>query len=199
MSTFETPESEPQEALVEPFPLRFFGDQVLRRVAPPMAGVDGDVVEFAARMLATMDDAEGVGLAAPQVGRTWRMFTHALPELAPTVLLNPEIVESRGEWVYNEGCLSIPGLYVELVRPKEVHLRAWDLSGAQVDIEADELLARVFLHELDHLDGILMVDRLPPGEVRSAVEVELKARVSGTLGVSDPFLTGRPIPKLKQA
>ena len=186
----------PLETLVEPLPLRFFGDQVLRRVATPITEIDGDIAELANRMLATMAEAEGVGLAAPQVGRTVRMFTHALQDEAPMVLINPEIIEVRGEWVYKEGCLSIPGLYYELVRPGEVHLRAWSLQGEELSIECDDLLARVLQHELDHLDGILMVDRLI-GQARIEAEIELRQRVAGTLGASDPFLTGRRISRLK--
>src|SRR3546814_5315917 len=75
-------------------------------------------------------------------------------------LINPEIVESRGEWGYEEGCLSIPGLSFELVRPAEVHLKGYDLDGNEVSIEADDILARCFQHELDHLDGVLYIERL---------------------------------------
>ena len=78
----------------------------------------------------------------------------------PHTIVNPTIVESRGEWVYEEGCLSVPRPVVEIVRPKEVLLTGFDLDGNEVSIEADELLARVFQHELDHLDGVLMFERL---------------------------------------
>jgi peptide deformylase len=183
---------EPDERII---PLRFFGDQVLRRVAKPVADIDGAIRELGERMLVTMAHAEGVGLAGPQVGAELRLFTHALDDLAPTVLVNPEIVESRGEWVYQEGCLSIPGLYYDVVRPKEIHLRAWDLDGREVDIDADEMLARVCQHEIDHLDGVLFVDRLT-GDDRALAERELRHRVQGTLGTADPFLTGRPIRRL---
>ena len=136
-----------------------------------------------------------IGLAGPQVGRGVRIFTHALAELAPPVLINPQIVESRGEWSYQEGCLSIPGLYFDIVRPKEVHVRALDLQGNEVDFDADELLARVVQHEIDHLDGVLFVDLLE-GEDRRAAELELRNRVAGSLGAADPFLTGKPVKAL---
>src|SRR3954451_11560734 len=93
--------AEPVEAAVEPLPLRFFGDQVLRRVAGEVTDIDGELVELAERMLETMDEANGVALAAPQVGRSVRMFVHALGEQAPAVLINPEIVASDGEWTYS--------------------------------------------------------------------------------------------------
>ena len=187
---------EPVEAAVEALPLRFFGDQGLRRVATPIAEVTSDIVELAHRMLVTMEEEDGVGLAAPQVGHSIRMFTHALSDEAPPVLINPEFLEGRGEWVYREGCLSVPGLYYDLVRAEEVFFRAYGLDGEPFTIEATGLLGRVLLHELDHLDGILMVDRLT-GDARKNTEAELKSRVNGTLGSGDPFLTGRAIPKLK--
>ncbi|MPY94788.1 MAG: peptide deformylase [Acidimicrobiia bacterium] len=194
----ETPMSAaPVEATAEPIPLRFFGDQMLRRVCEPVTDITGDIIELAERMLVTMQVEEGVGLAGPQVGRTLRIFTHALPDLAPPVLINPEIVDLHGEWSYSEGCLSIPGMHYELVRPGTVHLRAWTIEGEEVEIEADELLARVLQHENDHLDGVLFVDRLT-GAARAEATDILAARVAGTLGTSDPLLTGRAIPGLRK-
>jgi len=139
-------------------PLRYFGDQVLRRHAADVPDITGELVEFGRTMLVTMDHEVGIGLAAPQVGRSIRMLVHGLPEDAPPVLFNPVIVESRGESVYQEGCLSIPGLYIDVVRPSEIHLRAWDDQGNEVDLDADGMLARVVQHEMDHLDGLLFVD-----------------------------------------
>ncbi|MEK7409973.1 MAG: peptide deformylase, partial [Actinomycetota bacterium] len=87
----------------------------------------------------------------------------------PQVLLNPTIVESSGEWVYDEGCLSIPGLYVEMLRPKQILVRGISLDGNTVEIEADELLARLFQHEIDHLQGVLMFDRMTPDQRKLAL------------------------------
>jgi peptide deformylase len=87
------------------------------------------------------------------------------------VILNPQIIESSGEWVYDEGCLSIPGLYVEMLRPKRVLVRGINLDGNQVEFEADELLARLFQHEIDHLNGVLMFDRMTPDQRREAVKL----------------------------
>ena len=180
---------------IEIMPMRFFGDQALRRVTEPITDVDGAIVDLASRMLATMRDQDGVGLAGPQVGRSLRIFVHKLHDEAPTVLINPQIVESDGEWVYSEGCLSIPGLYYDVVRPERVHIKAINIEGNEFEIEADEFLARVAQHEIDHLDGVLFIDRLTDHDRRDA-ERELRDRVAGTLGTSDPFLTGRPIRKL---
>jgi peptide deformylase len=85
------------------------------------------------------------------------------------VVINPEIVESSGEWVYDEGCLSIPGLYVEIARPNQVLMRGLDLDGNTVEIEADELAGRLFQHELDHLNGVLMFDRMTPEQRKQAM------------------------------
>ena len=85
------------------------------------------------------------------------------------VIFNPEIVESRGEWVYDEGCLSIPGLYVEMLRPNEVLMRGVDLDGNTIEIEASELAGRLFQHEIDHLNGVLMFDRMAPEQRKEAL------------------------------
>jgi peptide deformylase len=87
----------------------------------------------------------------------------------PMVILNPTIVESDGEWVYDEGCLSIPGLYVEMTRPKTVLMKGIDMNGNEISLEADELEARLFQHELDHLNGVLMFDRMQPEQRKQAI------------------------------
>jgi peptide deformylase len=139
--------------------IRIIGDPVLQQRANDVADIDGALVRLVDNMFDSMYAAPGLGLAAPQIGVRKRIFVYDIDD-DPQVLINPEIVESRGEWAYEEGCLSVPGLAWEIVRPKEIHLRGIDLDGNQVDIEADELLGRVFQHELDHLDGVLLVDHL---------------------------------------
>ena len=84
------------------------------------------------------------------------------------MLVNPVITESRGEWAYHEGCLSVPGLHWEIVRPKEILLSGYDLDGNEVEIEADELMARLFQHELDHLDGVLLLEHLDDDQRKEA-------------------------------
>jgi peptide deformylase len=155
---------------VATYPIRLFGDPVLRQRASEVENVDGSLVRLAEDMIQTMYDAPGVGLAAPQVGVQRRLFVYDVGD-GPFAVVNPEIVESSGEWLYHEGCLSIPGLSWELVRPKEVHLRGFDLDGAELDIEADELLARCFQHEMDHLNGVLIVERLDADTRREAMRV----------------------------
>lgn len=143
---------------------------MLRQRSSEIANIDAALVRLADDMIETMYDAPGVGLAASQVGVQRRMFVYDVGE-GPFVVINPEIVESSGEWTYHEGCLSVPGLSWDLVRPKEVHLRGIDLEGNELDIDADELLARCFQHEMDHLDGVLIVERLEDADRRDAMRI----------------------------
>ena len=191
-------EYEEVEYDVDPLPLRFFGDQVLRARCEPITDVTGDLVEFAERLLVTMEIEVGIGLAAPQVGEKIQLFVHAIEDAPTQVLINPQIAEVGGEWVYREGCLSIPGLYYEIVRPKQVLIRCVDLEGEEIEFEADEILSRVCQHEYDHLFGVLMVDRLTE-ERRFEADTDLRGRVDGTLGASDPFLTGGRVRGLRKA
>jgi peptide deformylase len=165
---------------VATYTIRQFGDPVLRQRAKEVEEIDGRLVQLSEDMLATMYAAPGVGLAAPQVGIERRMFVYDAGD-GPATIVNPEIVESDGEWTYREGCLSIPDLSWAVVRPKRIHLRARDLDGNEVDIEADEFLARVFQHELDHLDGVLFVQRLDPDQHKQVMKI-LRARVLGLDG-----------------
>jgi peptide deformylase len=160
-----------------PYEIRVIGDPVLRARASEVSDIDGKLARLADDMLATMYDAPGVGLAAPQVGVQKRLFVYDIGE-GPNTIVNPEIVEVRGEWAYDEGCLSIPGLAFELVRPKEVHLKGYDLEGNEVSIEADELLARAFQHEMDHLDGVLFIERLDDDSRKAAMRIIREQKLS---------------------
>jgi peptide deformylase len=153
-----------------PYRIRVVGDPVLRQRAAEVTTIDGRLAKLADDMIVTMYEAPGVGLAAPQVGVEKRLFVYDIGE-GPRTLINPEIVESDGEWGYEEGCLSVPGLSWEIVRPKVVHLTGVDLDGNEVSIEADELLARCFQHELDHLDGTLLLDHLTDEQRKEAKRI----------------------------
>jgi peptide deformylase len=142
-----------------PYAIRIIGDPVLTSPAAEVSEIDGALVRLVEDMVTTMYEAPGVGLAAPQVGVGRRLFVYDYGD-GPDALVNPRIVESSGEWTFEEGCLSVPGLAFEIVRPKEILVRALDLDGNEVEIEADEYVARVFQHELDHLDGTLLVEHL---------------------------------------
>ena len=151
-------------------PIRLFGDPVLKRPAAPVEEVNGSLAKLVGAMYDTMYDAPGVGLAAPQVGVQQRFFVYDVnDDTGPHVMLNPEVVAATGEWSYEEGCLSLPGLAFEIVRPKVVTVQGIDLDGNEIVIEGDELLGRVFLHEIDHLDGVLMLDRLDRAHRKEAM------------------------------
>jgi peptide deformylase len=151
------------------FSIRKYGDPVLKSKAAPVTEVDGKLVRLVDDMFDTLYESDlGIALAAPQIGVQKQVFVWDLDE-RPMVVFNPEIVESSGEWVYDEGCLSIPGLYVEMVRPKQVLMRGIGLDGETIEIEADELEARLYQHELDHLNGVLMFDRMTPDQRKEAL------------------------------
>jgi peptide deformylase len=151
------------------YEIRTYGDPVLKTQAAKVTDIDGKLVRLVDDMFDTLYHSDsGIGLAAPQIGVQKQIFVWDMDD-EPMVILNPEIVESRGEWVYEEGCLSIPGIYVEMVRPKEVLMRGVGIDGNTIEIEADELAARLFQHELDHLNGVLMFDRLPADQRKEAL------------------------------
>jgi peptide deformylase len=170
--------------------IRLVGDPVLRQRAADVTDIDGKLARLADEMLVTMYEAPGIGLAAPQVGVRKRLFVYDVGE-GGQVLVNPEIVESDGEWAYDEGCLSVPGLSWEIVRPKQVHLTGYDLQGNEVSIEADEVLARCFQHEMDHLDGVLLLERLDADSRKQAMKtirergIGVPAELGGT-GAGSP-------------
>ena len=158
------------------YTIRVFGDPVLKQRAAEITDVDGKLVRLVDDMVETMYEAPGIGLAAPQVGVQKRLFVYDLQDgSGPQAIINPTISESRGEWEYEEGCLSVPGLYFPIVRPKEVHLTGFDLEGNEISIEADELMARLFQHELDHLDGTLLLEHLTEDQRKQAMR-ELRRR-----------------------
>jgi peptide deformylase len=164
---------------VAPYTIRVFGDPVLKQRASEVEHIDGTLARLADDMITTMHAAPGVGLAAPQVGVQKRLFVYEIPGGdGPGVLVNPVIAERRGEWTFEEGCLSVPDLSWPIVRPKEVHLTGYDLDGNEVSIEADELLARLFQHELDHLDGVLLLERLDPEQRKQGLRI-LRQRALG--------------------
>ncbi len=150
-----------------PHEIRLIGDPVLRKRATEVTDVTGSLARLADDMFATMHEALGIGLAAPQIGVQKRLFVYDHGD-GPGVVINPRIEESDGEWVFEEGCLSVPGLSWEITRPKRIHMVGIDLDGNDVSLEVDELEARLFQHELDHLDGILLVDHLDDDQQRAA-------------------------------
>ena len=139
-------------------PIRVYGDPVLNQVATEVDNIDGRVAALAASMIETMYEAPGVGLAANQIGVQKRLFVYDKGD-GPVVVVNPIIVESDGEWTYEEGCLSVPGMSWEITRANAIHLTGFDLDGNEIDIQTDEFEGRIFQHEMDHLDGVLLIER----------------------------------------
>ncbi|MFM1751746.1 MAG: peptide deformylase [Actinomycetota bacterium] len=162
------------------YQIRTFGDPVLATQAGEVTDINGKVVRIVDEMFETLYSSDsGIGLAAPQVGIQRQIFVWDMED-DPRVIINPKIVEADGEWVYDEGCLSIPGLYVEMTRPKKVLMTGVDLDGNEISIEADELEARLFQHELDHLNGVLMFDRMQPDQRKRALEEYKRLAAQGT-------------------
>jgi peptide deformylase len=170
-----------------PHEIRLVGDPVLRTRCSEVTEIDGALARLANDMITTMYEAPGVGLAANQVGVQKRMFVYDIQDgNGPKVVVNPVVSELRGEWVYEEGCLSVPGLSWEIPRAKEVHLTGLDLDGNELSIEGDELLARVFQHETDHLDGKLLLERLDEEQARDAKRALRDRQLAVAAGEESP-------------
>jgi peptide deformylase len=140
------------------------GDPILARKADPVERIDAEIVRLAKDMVETVHAAPGIGLAAPQVGVGKRVIVVDLSVGEDKdqlhVLVNPEVVAAEGEDVCEEGCLSVPDIREKVLRPRRVKVRGLDLEGRKVEIEGEDLQARALCHEIDHLDGVLFVDRL---------------------------------------
>lgn len=143
-----------------------YGNPVLHSPSATVKTIDGETVRLVDDMVATMYAAPGIGLAAPQIGVPLRVIVIDLSvgeDKGQLIkLVNPEFVEKEGEQRHEEGCLSVPGYAGSPVRPARVTVRGLDLDGKERIYEATELLARAFCHEIDHIDGLLFVDRLSP-------------------------------------
>ena len=139
--------------------IRKDGDPVLRKISKVVTNFEDRTQILIDDMIETMNEANGVGLAAPQVGILKRIVVIDIGE-GPIVLVNPEIVETKGEINEKEGCLSIPGRDGNVIRPAYVRVKAQDRNGTPIEVEGEDLLARAFCHEIDHLNGILYIDKL---------------------------------------
>jgi peptide deformylase len=158
-----------------PYRIRTFGDPVLKRRADEVTEIDGRIARLAEDMYVTMKEAHGLGLAAPQVGVSRRLFVYEIGNSGPRTLVNPLITERDGEWEHQEGCLSVPELYFLVSRPAHVHVTGYDLDGREVSLEADELEATLYQHEVDHLDGQLLLGLLDDDQRKQAMR-ELRQR-----------------------
>lgn len=157
-------------------PLRIYGDPLLRTKANEVVDFDGGLRRLVKDLSDTLEDANGAGLAAPQIGVNLRVFAYVITDQAMEGygvmhhIINPELVEQSGDMVTDiEGCLSIPGLEYELARAQRVVAEGFDMHGEPLRIEGTERLARCLAHETDHLDGVLFIDRLDPEQRRRAM------------------------------
>lgn len=173
-------------------PIRLYPDPVLREPAASVGSVDDAVRKLVRDMVETMHAAEGLGLAAPQVGVQRRVLVYQAGEEEPLkALVDPEITEREGEQTRDEGCLSIPGLAYPVTRAQRVRVRGLGANGEPVDYEATDLEARVIQHEVDHVDGILFLDRIDRDLRREALRVLRERALDGGSVPAPRMPTGR--------
>ncbi len=145
--------------------IREEGDEILKKKSREVEEIDDKILELIQDMIETMHKLNGVGLAAVQVGVLKRIVVIDLYEegVKPYILINPEIIKTKGEQTVEEGCLSFPNKFAKVVRPKELIVRALNEKGKKIEIKAKDLLAQAISHEVDHLNGELFIDKIIPG------------------------------------
>ena len=163
--------------------LTYLGNPVLREVSQPVRKVNAEIKKLVAQMFETMALEQGVGLAAPQVGINKRVIVIDVSQegVKPFALINPEIIKTSGKSTDNEGCLSIPGVYLPVTRPAKIKVKARDANDRQTIFEAEGLLARAIQHEIDHLDGKLFVDIVDDKEALEREMVDYQTRMGGRI------------------
>lgn len=163
--------------------IRVYGDPVLETRTEPVEKVDESIRKLVADMYETMKAAPGIGLAAPQVGVSKRLCLVDLSAGAEPdhlmVLINPEIISEEGYQKEEEGCLSFPGIFGHVERPLKAKVRYTDMEGNEKEIEGDDLLARALCHEIDHLDGVVFVNRMSPLKRRLVLKTIRKLQRDG--------------------
>jgi len=151
-----------------------YGHPALSQRAGEITDLNDEIVQLASNMVETMHRAPGIGLAAPQVDQEKRLIVVDLSvgenQDDLIIMINPELKEIDGKAVLEEGCLSVPDIREKVVRPKNIVVKGYDLNGREIVMEANDLLARVFCHEIDHLDGLLFIDRISPLKRKLAVK-----------------------------
>lgn len=143
--------------------IKKYPDPILRKKTHPVREISDEILRISKDMIETMKAKGGIGLAANQVGFTYRVVVvDGIEKNQPTVVLNPELIACEGEEIKEEGCLSIPGYFEFLSRFRRVLVRGVNLEGKDISVECEGIIARAFQHEIDHLNGILFIDRLSP-------------------------------------
>ncbi len=152
-------------------------DPILKRTSVVVPDINGEIDSLVEEMLDAMDRGKGVGLAGVQVGKLLRLFVTRVPNDQPRVFINPDILETSIEVEpFEEGCLSIPGIYTDVIRPSSVRVQAWNRKGRPFTLDAEGYLARVIQHEFDHLNGVVFLDRIEPKK-KQRLLVEYEAHV----------------------
>ncbi|UZJ40526.1 peptide deformylase [Prosthecochloris sp. SCSIO W1101] len=175
-------------------PINTYSDQVLRRKTKPLKGVDEQLEDLIGNMFESMRNADGIGLAAPQVGASLRLLVvdisiaEGYEKASPMVVINPHILAVKGFVSMNEGCLSIPDVRGDVVRPSSIQIKYRDEHFEEHTAEFNDLTARVLQHEVDHLDGTLFVDRMQRRS-RRKIQKELDAITRGEVMTSYPIAT----------
>jgi len=147
------------------------GNELLRQKAQKIEKIDDEIVKLSQDMIKVLDRDNGIGVAGPQIGIMKRIFVVKVNDEENLTFINPSILETSIKTAkYEEGCLSIPGIYSSVARPESIKVQAWNEKGRPFTIEADGILARVIQHEYDHLEGVLFLDRLPENKRKKLVE-----------------------------
>jgi len=157
-----------------------FGNELLRQKAEKIDKIDEQITDAAKQMLEILKQEKGVGIAGPQIGLMKRIFVVHIEGDEERIFINPSILETSQETVkFEEGCLSVPGLYVDVVRSESIKIQAWNEKGKPFTMETSGLLARVIQHEYDHLEGILFLDRISELKRKKLIEKYEKASLKG--------------------
>jgi peptide deformylase len=175
-------------------PIYIYGQPVLKKRAKPVLSMDAEITQLVENMFETVRNAHGIGLAANQVGSHRRTIVVDISEMEegknipPVALLNPEVVSEEGKWVMEEGCLSIPEIRDDVERAERIRVRYRDMDFQIQEMDAEGLLARVLLHEIDHLNGVLFIDHLSAVK-RKLLKGRLNKIKRGEIEVAYPVLT----------
>jgi peptide deformylase len=157
-----------------------FGNELLKQKAVKIEEFDTEIVDLSNKMHDILTENKGIGLAGPQIGVMKRIFVVHAVENTKMVFINPSIIEtSQKTHKFEEGCLSIPGIYANVIRSETIKVQAWNEKGRPFTLEADGLLARVILHEYDHLEGIIFLDRIPENKRKKLIEKFERQKVKG--------------------
>jgi peptide deformylase len=184
-------------------PIYLYGNEVLKKKAKHVSEVSDNDIRLIQDMFDTMHEASGIGLAANQIGELKRILVVDISDMEsgkgtkPLAIINPEIIDEEGEWEMEEGCLSIPDIREKVTRSEKITVKYYDVNMKKVELEADGLLARVILHELDHLNGVLFTDHLTSTK-KTLLRPKLKKIMKGHVETQyEVVIAGEPKSKSK--